>query len=133
MAMMNPLVGGGGAPPLGVWVVYTLYDWSGLRGADQECYLDAMIRLQEAATPEYPQSLVTASNIAFEVKGGTNAWPFVKSFSRALVPSLAFRFGRDAHLTARQRCAIAALAVERFRIALKPESIQIVPVGTLFE
>lgn len=116
-AMMGPLGGGGAAPPIGQTFGYTLYDWSGLRGADHECYLDAMIRLQEAANEEYPRRLTTASNIAFEVKGGTNAWPFVKSFSRALVPSLASGFGRDAHLTATLRCGLAALAVERFRIA----------------
>jgi len=96
---------------------YTLYTWSGLKGADHECYLDAMIRLQEAANEEFPQRLTTVSNIAYEVIGDTNGFPFVKAMSRMVIPSLAKGSSREARLIATLRCALAALAVERFRIA----------------
>ena len=104
-AMMGPVVVGGGAPPVGQKLARTLYDWSGLRGADHECYLDAMIRLQEAANEEFPQRLTTVSNIAYEVIGDANGFPFVKAMSRMVIPSLARSFQKDVSNTAAQRCA----------------------------
>lgn len=96
---------------------YTLYSWSGLEATDRECYIDTMIQMQAAAKEELPRRLTLASNIAYEVSGGTNRMPFVKSLTRMLIPSIADGFYRDARSTATLRCGLAALAVERFRIA----------------
>ena len=110
----------GGAPGLpssGERFGYAIYAASGLKGADEGAYVDAMIRLQEATNEEFPRRLTTVSNIAYEVSGGTKGWPFVKMITRMTIPTLAGGFEREARMIATLRCALAALAVERFRMA----------------
>lgn len=115
--LMNPVGGGAGLPSAGSRIAHAFYAGSGLKGADQGAYLDAMIRLQEAAAEDFPRRLNTASNIAYEATGGSNSWPMVRMMTKMTIPSLAKSFDRDAQLTATLRCALTALAVERFRIA----------------
>ncbi len=119
-AMLNPAVSGSTAPAAvfsGETFASTFYAWSGLKDADHACYLDAMIRLQDAANEDFPRRLTTVSNIASEVSGGSNRWPFVKTMSRIMMPALAKSIEREARLIATLRCALASLAVERFRMA----------------
>ena len=116
-ATANRVRSGTTASSAGSTFAFTLYSWSGLKTADHECYFDAMIRMQDAANEEFPQRLTTVSNIAYEVIGDANGFPFVKAMSRMVIPSLARSFQKDVSNTAALRCALAALAVERFRIA----------------
>ncbi len=118
MAQMMSAAGGVTTGPFsGARFGYMIYAASGLMGADEGAYVDAMIRLQEAANEEFPRRLTTVSNIAYEVSGGTNGWPFVKVMTRMTIPSFAKGFQRDASNSATLRCALAALAVERYRMA----------------
>ncbi len=117
LASMSPPSGAIVQPSPGEKFGYAIYTASGLKGADESAYVDAMIRLQEAASEDFPRRLTTVSNIVYEVSGGTNGWPFVKMITRMTIPSVARGIEREARMIAALLCAQAALAVERFRMA----------------
>lgn len=99
-------------------VFLPIYSWSGLKDRDFAFYLRAMSDYLSAARLEYPERLVRARAAAKETDELVRA-DSLAILSRMLLPSLDRTADKMADGEAHLRCAEAALALEKQRLAQK--------------
>jgi len=98
-------------------VAFQAYRASGLRERDLECYLEMMGLFVQAAQHGFPEALERSAeaerimNQRFSTGFGRLA-----VMSRMVLPSVLSAAKKEAVCAARVRCALTALAIERFRL-----------------
>jgi len=99
-------------------VAFDAYYLVGLRERDLGVYLETMNDFINAASNSFPEalrlSLSAEDKMQRQLSHGLGKMAIL---SRMLLPSLAQALDKEAALAAQLRCARAALAVERFRLA----------------